>query len=46
LLLINVLAAKYCNADEQNKYYGSNGALRCLEDENADYAVIDLNGTC
>ncbi|XP_030768227.1 transferrin-like isoform X2 [Sitophilus oryzae] len=35
--------AKYCNADTGNKYYGSEGALRCLADLNGDYAVISLN---
>ncbi|CAG9823291.1 unnamed protein product [Phaedon cochleariae] len=39
----NRLTAKYCNADEGNKYYTSDGALRCLDDESADYAVISVN---
>lgn len=41
---ILILAAKYCNANSGNKYYDSLGALKCLEENNGDYAVIALNG--
>ncbi|XP_050297424.1 transferrin-like isoform X2 [Anthonomus grandis grandis] len=35
--------AAYCNADANNKYYDSLGALKCLEEANGDYAVIAIN---
>ncbi|KAG5876694.1 hypothetical protein JTB14_025820 [Gonioctena quinquepunctata] len=37
------LTARYCNANTQNKYYSSEGSLRCLADKQADYAVITVN---
>ncbi|CAH1116217.1 unnamed protein product [Phaedon cochleariae] len=39
----NRLTAKYCNADQDNKYYTSDGALRCLLETNATYAIITVN---
>ncbi|KAL1492185.1 hypothetical protein ABEB36_012670 [Hypothenemus hampei] len=35
--------ARYCNAEPNNKYYNSRGALKCLENGAGDYAVISLN---
>uniref|UniRef100_V5I8N4 Transferrin n=1 Tax=Anoplophora glabripennis TaxID=217634 RepID=V5I8N4_ANOGL len=41
--IVNTLTHAYCNADKGNKYYRSNGALKCLEDQAAEYAVITKN---
>ncbi|XP_057670243.1 transferrin-like isoform X1 [Diorhabda carinulata] len=38
----NTLPAKYCNADSDNKHYGSDGALRCLSTGYGEYAVITI----
>ncbi|XP_066263060.1 transferrin-like isoform X2 [Euwallacea similis] len=38
-----ITTSKYCNADLNNKYYGSKGALLCLEENSGDYAVIASN---
>ncbi|XP_074025706.1 transferrin isoform X2 [Leptinotarsa decemlineata] len=35
--------AKYCNSDYKNKYFTSEGSLRCLKDQNGDYAVVTIN---
>lgn len=40
MLIINFfLAAKNCNADDSNNYFGSEGALKCLS-EVGEFAVI------
>ncbi|KAJ8971258.1 hypothetical protein NQ317_011617 [Molorchus minor] len=39
----NTLTHAYCNADSGNKYYGTDGALRCLSAQAGDYAVITKN---
>ncbi|KAJ8921907.1 hypothetical protein NQ315_008540 [Exocentrus adspersus] len=41
--VVNTLTHVYCNADKGNKYYGSDGALRCLQDQAAEYAVVTKN---
>lgn len=38
----NTLPAKYCNADSDNKHYGTDGALRCLSTGYGEYAVITI----
>ncbi|XP_028133685.2 transferrin [Diabrotica virgifera virgifera] len=38
----NLHTAVYCNADDDNKYYGTDGALRCLSSGAGEYAVITL----
>ncbi|CAH1101601.1 unnamed protein product [Psylliodes chrysocephalus] len=34
--------AQTCNTDQFNKYYGTDGALKCLENRAGDFAVITL----
>ncbi|CAG9864280.1 unnamed protein product [Phyllotreta striolata] len=35
--------AKMCNNDHQNKYYSTDGALKCVEDKAGDFAVVTIS---
>lgn len=38
-----IQAATTCNADESNRFYGTEGALKCLQ-ERGSFAVITQSG--